>query len=66
MAESKMATMAATRRFCNGSFSEHVQGPKLYKCHTFMIKWTFFSGLFKKILDFKSLISDTAINPDAI
>ena len=43
MVESKMAAMATRGRFCDGSISEIVQGPKLYKCtkfHAFMKKWT--------------------------
>ena len=39
MAEIKMAATATRGRFCDGSISENVQGPKLYKCtefHTFM------------------------------
>ncbi len=48
MAESKMVAMATTRCFCDGSISENVQGPKLYKCtkfHAFMKKWTLFSHI---------------------
>ena len=36
-----MAAMATRGRFCDGSISDNVQGPKLYKCtkfHTFMKK----------------------------
>ncbi len=39
-----MVDMATTMCFCDGSISENVQGPKLYKCtkfHAFMKKWTF-------------------------
>ncbi|KAK0144637.1 hypothetical protein N1851_016979 [Merluccius polli] len=38
-----MAAMAATGRFCDGSMSENVRGPKLYTCtkfHAFMKKTT--------------------------
>ena len=37
----KMATMATRGRFCNGSISDNVQFPKLYKCtkfHAFTLK----------------------------
>ena len=36
-----MSAMATRGRFCDGSISENVQGPKLYKCtkfHAFMKK----------------------------
>ena len=42
MVDIKMAAMATRGRFCDGSISDNVQGPKLYKCtqfHTFMKKW---------------------------
>ncbi len=38
-----MAVMVTTKQICDGSTSENVKGPELYKCtnfHAFMKKWT--------------------------